>query len=905
MAVASVVLSAMRSANAKVHATGNDGTKRKYLEEKAKVRDRKNPENYTGLAKSYILFSRKVEHVTESGAFNAFIIVVILIAGILVGVQTYGCSQETKETAKYMCYTEIHDNRTIEAIDTVILIVFILEAILKMTAEALEPWRYFTGPEAAWNNFDFAIIVLCLPIIPTGSDSTVAVLRLFRLMRVMKLVGKIPQLQMIVMGLVSGMKSIGYIGMLLGMVFYLYAIIGISFFGENDPWHFQNLVGAFNTLFRMMTLEDWTDVMYINLYGCDATNLDIRFDSGFYTTFNVSYLPIANNVSIFNCVADSQPNEIVTVVYFFSFIVVSALVALSLVLGAITIGMADSMAEMKRLDKEKEMLAKMEEAKKKKMKMLKRQSTITKNSNCSYHPDDVSRADSVSSISGSFSNISFDTSSNTEDEKMTFCNRLEHLFRVDDGGSQEALMQTIIRAAWDGEKVSVKKLESHFLFRRASGGWYSAMSRHATIVRDNSYFQNLITVVILSAGVVVGIEADTGKEQSAANAVILIVFIVEIIVKVIAEYDRPLRFFYHDGKLDKWNVFDFVVVAGSLVPMGSASSIVTMLRLLRLLRVLKLVRALPELQVIVEALMNGVKSIYYIGIIMFLFFYVFGILGMILFRDNDPWHFGTLHDTLLTLFRSTTLEDWTDVMYVNMLGCMNYGYEDFPDLCDPELSADPNDAVRRFFVQLYFWVVVSYGGLMLVPLFIGVIVSSMEEAVQAQKEEKALEGQIDDIVRCGNIPKETIVLYCKVFEMIDVDEGGSVDADEIILGLGMVGIEINVRRLNRIMRDVLRDDGDDFDSTDGLTKPQFVRFMDAMRRRNTDEKEGPDASTTKASEKDNNSVVAAADDAFGAANGKLSPVRKASADGRWMAPGAMPRNNSIDDTSTKIQTYGP
>ena len=38
---------------------------------------------------------------------------------------------------------------------------------------------------------------------------------------------------------------------------------------DNDPWHFKNLGVAFVTLFRVATLEDWTDVMYINMYGCD------------------------------------------------------------------------------------------------------------------------------------------------------------------------------------------------------------------------------------------------------------------------------------------------------------------------------------------------------------------------------------------------------------------------------------------------------------------------------------------------------------------------------------------------------------------------------------------------------------------------------------------------------------
>merc|ERR1719502_1149805 len=106
-----------------------------------------------------------------------------------------------------------------------------------------------------------------MPFIPFEGGS-VKLLRLLRLMRVIKLVRKVPQLQMIVMGLIGGFKSIGYIMLLLFLVFYLFAIIGIYAFKGNDPWHFGSLPVAMNTLFRMSTLEDWTDVMYTNIYGC-------------------------------------------------------------------------------------------------------------------------------------------------------------------------------------------------------------------------------------------------------------------------------------------------------------------------------------------------------------------------------------------------------------------------------------------------------------------------------------------------------------------------------------------------------------------------------------------------------------------------------------------------------------
>jgi len=63
----------------------------------------------------------------------------------------------------------------------------------------------------------------------------------------------------------------------------------------------------------------------------------------------------------------------------------------------------------------------------------------------------------------------------------------------------------------------------------------------------------------------------------------------------------------------------------------------------------------------------------YIGVILVMVFYIFGILAMIMYKANDPWHFANVHLALLSLFRAATLEDWSDIMYVNFYGCANYG----------------------------------------------------------------------------------------------------------------------------------------------------------------------------------------------------------------------------------------
>ena len=165
------------------------------------------------------------------------------------------------------------------------------------------------------------------------------------------------------------------------------------------------------------------------------------------------------------------------------------------------------------------------------------------------------------------------------------------------------------------------------------------------------------------------------------------IFIIEIVVKMVAEGNRP-----HDFFKDAWNVFDFLIVVVGLLPFGGSA--VTALRLVRLLRVLKLVRALPKLRILVMGLLRSLSSIAYIGLLLGLLFYLYvhvptvrtcthalllwrlthrcdaryAVLGVSVFGTNDPMLMGTLHIAFLTLFRCATLEDWTDVMYINMLG---------------------------------------------------------------------------------------------------------------------------------------------------------------------------------------------------------------------------------------------
>ena len=92
-------------------------------------------------------------------------------------------------------------------------------------------------------------------------------------MRLFKIIGKIKQLKVIIMGLVKGLSSVTYILLLLLLIFYLFAVLGVVTFRRNDPFHFGSIGMAMVTLFRISTFESWTNVLYINYYGCDSQNV--------------------------------------------------------------------------------------------------------------------------------------------------------------------------------------------------------------------------------------------------------------------------------------------------------------------------------------------------------------------------------------------------------------------------------------------------------------------------------------------------------------------------------------------------------------------------------------------------------------------------------------------------------
>ena len=182
-------------------------------------------------------------------AFDLVITAVILLQAAALALEA------TPELHSFSREGELVEASIFSTIQTLVVAVFVIEAALRLTAHYPRPQSYFKD---GWNCFDFAIIVLSLMPI-TGGFSTIA--RLIRLLRITRLITKSTELRAIVTTLVRSIPSIFNILILLSILFFIYAIVGYHLFRNVDPQHWSSFPIAATTLFQIITLEGWVDVM--------------------------------------------------------------------------------------------------------------------------------------------------------------------------------------------------------------------------------------------------------------------------------------------------------------------------------------------------------------------------------------------------------------------------------------------------------------------------------------------------------------------------------------------------------------------------------------------------------------------------------------------------------------------
>ncbi len=251
---------------------------------------------------------------------------------------------------------------------------------------------------------------------------------------------------------------------------------------------------------------------------------------------------------------------------------------------------------------------------------------------------------------------------------------------------------------------------------------------------EHKRFQHFIIWVIVVNAITLGLETspvvlrEVGGLLHVADHVMLYIFTVELALRL---YAHGWRFFR-----DSWNVFDFVIVAISLIP---ASGPFSVLRALRILRALRLVSAVPAMRRVVSGLLAAVPGMASIGALLGLIIYVAAVMATKLFGTIAPQYFGDLGTTLFTLFQTMTGEAW-------------------PDIAREVMAEAP-------MAWIFFVIYILISSFAVLNLFIAVIVSGMEKTVANDLVEAEDRHAADQAVSDALILEEVRALRREVAEL--------------------------------------------------------------------------------------------------------------------------------------------
>ncbi|KAL0233035.1 hypothetical protein GEMRC1_011782 [Eukaryota sp. GEM-RC1] len=225
-----------------------------------------------------------VGRLIQSAAFRGFILFIILVNSILVGAQTSSSVEERFASL-------------LSTVDSVFLTIFVIELLLKFYNGFWVFWK--TG----WNNFDFAIVAVSL--LGSGasymaSGRVLRILRVLRAFRTLRSISILQGLQVIVQTILRSLPDMANIAGLLMIVLFIWAVLGVSLFGQEVPEHFGSVGEAMFTCFIMLTLDGWWDITKIHrergLFGITAIYFVIFITIGAFVFVNLVVGVTINNL---------------------------------------------------------------------------------------------------------------------------------------------------------------------------------------------------------------------------------------------------------------------------------------------------------------------------------------------------------------------------------------------------------------------------------------------------------------------------------------------------------------------------------------------------------------------------------------------------------------------------------
>ena len=227
---------------------------------------------------------------------------------------------------------------------------------------------------------------------------------------------------------------------------------------------------------------------------------------------------------------------------------------------------------------------------------------------------------------------------------------------------------------------------------------------------------NFILGVIICNALVLGLETSKVAMQHGGywlhllDQAAVIIFVIELSIKLIV---YRLSFFKKG-----WNVFDFVIVTVTLLPCGEGASV---LRALRIVRAFRLISVVPSMRLVINALISAIPGLMSVIALLSLVFYVGAVMATVLFGEQFQDWFGTIGDSLFSLFQIMTLESWS-------MGIARPVMEKFP------------------LAWLFFIPFILCTSFAVLNLFIAIIVNAMDDVQRADREsEKSNDDILDEL----------------------------------------------------------------------------------------------------------------------------------------------------------------
>jgi voltage-gated sodium channel len=675
----------------------------------------------------------------KSSTFGVFINLCVLSSCVYVALYTY---------------PEVRDDPRLATLDALLATIFLLEVVVKIIAESTRPWLYFYGnPNWKWNLFDFAITVLTIPWLPMPKNLQ-SVGQTARSLRIIKLLRKPKRVQVIVGALLAGARSIAVIFMLLVLVWFLFGVVGTIGLGTNDPWHFRDFHTSILTLFTLVTLNSWSAVFQISYYGCDQ----------------VSFYENDSADPMWHCAAPrAQP--LFATVFFVSYALVGSLAMLPMFISTISLSMNRSITELNEETKRLKQEATHQQIARKMHKMAEVQAKSKRNL-------------MMLLAGGSLTGVDIEIN---PEEGMS----------VNEVNSSRLLKSVLLTLLEGHDFPFVKKLD-RTQFRRLL---VSTAETASEWIQGACWFRVLSTSTLVLSGTVLMLSTYPEFQEATKGTALVIQFYImiaysfEVGVMLLSFGTEPWRYFKQQG-----NVFDAVVLLGTLHILPGGSDLYAIMRLLRLFTALTFLNEkIPALRMVVATVDSSAASIGIVGLMLLAVYFQFGMIACVVFSSNDPWHFGNLHLSMLTLFRVSLLDDWITVMYINMLGCDQYGYHNLRASCT-------SPQAWGAFAALFFMVFVVIATFVVVNLFVGVVSTSMDNEHQKIDAEMENVRKVKQVVCKFCVSATELATYRSAYDLINTDGGPGIEAIEMQEVLAACGVERSMGQVVSSMQEIGGDD---------------------------------------------------------------------------------------------------